>query len=84
MLTYAGLTSAHYEIWMMFRHVGRSGGKVIVVCQQIVRIWARTSASDSIPTSALCSTKKLQCTQKFILFKGFQRIFGCYRPRSPS
>ena len=33
MLTYAGLTSAHYEIWMMFRHGGRGG--VIVICQLI-------------------------------------------------
>ena len=38
LLTYAGLTSAHYEIWMMLRHVGRSGGGTIVLCQLIVGV----------------------------------------------
>jgi hypothetical protein len=38
LLTYAGLTSAHYEIWMMLRHVGRSGGRTIVLCQLIVGV----------------------------------------------
>jgi len=44
-LTYAGLASAHYEIWMMLRHVGRSGGGAIVICQPIVGIWTPASAS---------------------------------------
>jgi hypothetical protein len=37
LLPYAGLTSAHYEIWMMLRHVGRSGG-MIVLCQLIAGV----------------------------------------------
>lgn len=42
-LTYAGLASAHDEIWMMFRHVGGSGGGAIAICQPIALLKGHAS-----------------------------------------